>query len=181
MTKQAASTFPQHSAAVEAFTKWTKFYTVYDFDQTYDAFTRFRTGEMPMLLQNYAFYNQLSVAAPEIKGLWSFAHVPGSYVTDENGQIKIDGLRIGDYVVSEVSNEANKAYILPPDVTVTVHEGRTVVAKFHNQLKPVTDIPKTGDSTNLTLWAALAGASLLSAGAAAFFIFRKKKEGKHER
>ena len=103
------------------------------------------------------------------------------YVTDENGQIKIDGLRIGDYVVSEVSNEANKAYILPPDVTVTVHEGRTVVAKFHNQLKPVTDIPKTGDSTNLTLWAALAGASLLSAGAAAFFIFRKKKEGKHER
>lgn len=66
-------------------------------------------------------------------------------------------------------------------MTVTVHEGRTVVAKFHNQLKPVTDIPKTGDSTNLTLWAALAGASLLSAGAAAFFIFRKKKEGKHER
>ena len=103
------------------------------------------------------------------------------YVTDENGQIKIDGLRIGDYVVSEVSNEANKAYILPPDVTVTVHEGKTVVAKFHNQLKPVTDIPKTGDSTNLTLWAALAGASLLSAGAAVFFPFRKKKEGKHER
>ena len=103
------------------------------------------------------------------------------YVTDENGQIKIDGLRIGDYVVSEVSNKANKAYILPPDVTVTVHEGKTVVAKFHNQLKPVTDIPKTGDSTNLTLWAALAGASLLSAGAAAFFPFRKKKEGKHER
>lgn len=103
------------------------------------------------------------------------------YVTDENGQIKIDGLRIGDYVVSEVSNEANKAYILPPDVTVTVHEGKTVVAKFHNQLKPVTDIPKTGDSTNLTLWAALAGASLLSAGAAPFFTFRKKKEGKHER
>jgi len=89
------------------------------------------------------------------------------YVTDENGQIKIDGLRIGDYVVSEVSNEANKAYVLPPDVTVTVHEGKTVVAKFHNQLKPVTDIPKTGDSTDLTLWAALAGASLLSAGAAA--------------
>ena len=103
------------------------------------------------------------------------------YVTDENGQIKIDGLRVGDYVVSEVSNKANKAYILPPDVTVTVHEGKTVVAKFHNQLKPVTDIPKTGDSTNLTLWAALAGASLLSAGTAAFSTFRKKKEGKHER
>ena len=103
------------------------------------------------------------------------------YVTDENGQIKIEGLRIGDYKVSEVSNDANKAYILPDAVTVTVHAEKTVVAKFYNELKPVTDIPKTGDSTNMTLWAALAGISLLGAGAAAFFTFRKKKEGgKHE-
>ena len=80
-----------------------------------------------------------------------------------------------------LNRNGEAAYVLPPDVTVTVHEGKTVVAKFHNQLKPVTDIPKTGDSTDLTLWAALAGASLLSAGAAAFFTFRKKKEGKHER
>ena len=104
------------------------------------------------------------------------------YVTDENGEIRIDGLRVGDYVISEVSNEANERYILPPDVTVTVHAEKTVVAKFNNELKPVTDIPKTGDSTNMTLWAALAGVSLLGAGAAAFFTFRKKKEGgKHER
>ncbi len=84
-----ATTF-ETEAAVEAFTKWTKFYTVYDFDQTYDAFTRFRTGEMPILLQNYAFYNQLNVAAPEIKGLWNFTHVPGSYRTDENGNTLLD-------------------------------------------------------------------------------------------
>ena len=104
------------------------------------------------------------------------------YVTDENGEIKIEGLRVGEYVISEVTNKANEAYILPPDVTVTVHAEKTVVAKFYNELKPVTDIPKTGDSTNMTLWAALAGVSLLGAGTAAFFTFRKKKEGgKHER
>lgn len=103
------------------------------------------------------------------------------YVTDENGQINIEGLRVGDYEISEVSNKANEKYILPANVTVTVHEGKTVVAKFHNELKPVTDIPKTGDSTNMTLWAALAGVSLLGACAAAFVTFRKKKEGgKHE-
>ncbi len=84
-----ATTF-ETEAAVEAFTDWTKFYTVYDFDQTYDAFTRFRTGEMPILVQNYAFYNQLNVAAPEIKGLWDFTHVPGSYRTDENGKTILD-------------------------------------------------------------------------------------------
>ena len=105
------------------------------------------------------------------------------YVTDENGQIHIEGLRVGDYVISEVSNKANEKYVLPDNVTVTVHEGKTVVAKFYNELKPVIpDIPKTGDSTNLTLWASLAGVSLLGACAAAFVTFRKKKEGgKHER
>lgn len=104
------------------------------------------------------------------------------FVTDEKGQIHIEGLRIGDYVISEVSNKANEKYALPANVTVTVHEGKTVVAKFHNKLKPVTDIPKTGDTTNMPLWAALAGISAVSAGAAAFFTFRKKKEvGKHER
>ena len=87
--KQTATTF-ETETAVEAFTKWTKFYTVYDFDQAYDAFTRFRTGEMPILVQNYTFYNQLSVAAPEIKGLWDFTHVPGTYRTDENGNKILD-------------------------------------------------------------------------------------------
>ncbi len=86
---KTATTF-ETEAAVEAFTKWTKFYNVYDFEQTYDAFTRFRTGEMPILLQNYAFYNQLSVSAPEIKGLWDFTHVPGSYRTNENGETVLD-------------------------------------------------------------------------------------------
>ena len=104
------------------------------------------------------------------------------FVTDEKGQIHIEGLRIGDYVISEVSNKANEKYEIPANVTVTVHEGKTVVAKFHNKLKPVTDIPKTGDTTNMPLWAALAGISAIGAGAAAFFTFRKKKEvGKHER
>lgn len=104
------------------------------------------------------------------------------YETDENGQIHIEGLRVGDYVISEVSNKANEKYVLPDNVTVAVHEGKTVVAKFYNELKPVVpDIPKTGDSTNLTLWASLTGASLLGIGVAAFFTFRKKKEGKHER
>ena len=68
-------------------------------------------------------------------------------------------------------------------MTVTVHAEKTVVAKFHNKLIPETpDVPKTGDSTNTTLWAVLAGASLVGAGITAFFTFRKRKEnGKHER
>lgn len=104
------------------------------------------------------------------------------FVTDEKGQIHIEGLRIGDYVISEVANEANAQYELPADVTVTVCEGKTAVAKFHNKRKPAIENPNTGDPTNLILWAALAGIFAVGAGTAAFFALRKKKEAdKHER
>ena len=99
------------------------------------------------------------------------------YVTDEHGEIHIDGLRIGDYVIHEISNDSNARYELPADITVTVHADKTVVAKFYNKLKPeIPDIPKTGDTTNIGLWAAVAGISLAGAVAMAVVTFKKKKE-----
>ena len=68
--------------AVDAFDRWTKFYTTYSFSQTYDAFTRFRMGEMPIIINNYGFANQLATAAPEIKGCWDFQPVPGTVQMD---------------------------------------------------------------------------------------------------
>ena len=63
------------------------------------------------------------------------------------------------------------------DVEITAHKDiedkdQTVT------ITPPPDIPKTGDSTNIPLWGALTGLSLLGAGVAAFFTFRKKKEDK---
>ena len=71
--------------AIQCFEKWTDFYTDYKFMQTYDAYSYFRTGQYPIVIANYSFYNQLSVAAPEIKGLWDFTVMPGT--ADENGII----------------------------------------------------------------------------------------------
>lgn len=96
------------------------------------------------------------------------------YVTDANGEIHIDGLRIGNYVISEVGNEANKRYILPDDITVTVHADKTVVAQFHNKLFP--DNPKTGDNSNIALWATLAVLSLAGVGITGFVTFKKRKK-----
>lgn len=96
------------------------------------------------------------------------------FVTDENGQILIEGLRVGDYVISEVGNEANKRYILPDDITVTVHADKTVVAQFHNKLIP--DNPKTGDNSNIALWATLAVLSLAGVGITGFVTFKKRKK-----
>ena len=61
---QTKTTFDTN-AAIDAFEMWTDFYTKYDFDQQYDAFSRFRTGEYPVVVSDYCtFFNQLAVAAP---------------------------------------------------------------------------------------------------------------------
>ena len=104
-----------------------------------------------------------------------------TFVTDEKGEIHIEELRIGTYVISEVSNDANKKYELPPDVTVTVLEGKTTVAKFYNKLIPeIPDIPKTGDETNTTLWGVISLVALAGAGITGFLFYRdtKRKDGK---
>jgi uncharacterized surface anchored protein len=99
------------------------------------------------------------------------------FVTNENGEIIIEDLRIGDYVISEVANDKTEKYVLPDDVTVTVHADKTVVAKFHNELKPVIpDNPKTGDNSNMALWAALAVLSLAGVGITGFITFKKRKK-----
>ena len=97
-----------------------------------------------------------------------------TFVTDDKGEIHIDGLRIGTYVISEVSNEATEKYELPADVTVNVLEGKTTVAKFYNKLIPDTpDIPKTGDESNTALWGMIALVSLAGAGVTGI-LYRKK-------
>ena len=55
------------------------------------------------------------------------------YVTDENGEIHIENLRVGDYVISEVATKETEKYVLPDNITVTVLEGKTTVAKFYNR------------------------------------------------
>jgi ABC-type glycerol-3-phosphate transport system substrate-binding protein len=63
--------------AIEAFDVYTKFYTHYKAPVVYDFVNRFRTGEMPLAFADYTWFNTLEVFAPEIRGLWAFARMPG--------------------------------------------------------------------------------------------------------
>ena len=65
-----------------AFSQWTDFYTQYSFSMVKDDYNRFRTGEMPLTVMPYVFYNQLRVAAPEITGLWEMTCIPGTKRAD---------------------------------------------------------------------------------------------------
>jgi ABC-type glycerol-3-phosphate transport system substrate-binding protein len=71
--------------AINAFKDWTELYMQYSLPLAFDFFNRFRTGEMPMGITSYTFYNQLSVAAPEIRNLWGMMPVPG--IKGEDGKI----------------------------------------------------------------------------------------------
>ena len=97
------------------------------------------------------------------------------FVTDENGEIFIENLRIGDYTVSEVSDGASAAYVLPADKTASVFEGAVTTVEMHNELR---DTPKTGDDRNPALWLSLLGVS--AAGAAVLGVIGLKKKSKKE-
>ncbi|WP_212940440.1 extracellular solute-binding protein [Paenibacillus antibioticophila] len=73
---------------IEVFKTWTEFYTDYKLDKEFDFANRFRTGEMPIGIADYTMYNQLSVFAPEINGLWEFVPIPGT--VGEDGAIHRD-------------------------------------------------------------------------------------------
>ena len=94
--------------------------------------------------------------------------------TDRNGEIFIENLRIGEYQISEISNSASAMYILPADKQAAVQTGSTTVVEMHNELR---DTPKTGDSSNIGLWIALAGLSVAGITACGILGFRKKKKG----
>lgn len=93
--------------AVQSFETWTEFYTKYEFEQTYDAFSRFRTGLYPIVVSNYTFFNQLEVASPEIKGLWDFTTVPGTL--NEDGTISHASNSSGSAAIifNSVANKEN--------------------------------------------------------------------------
>ena len=95
------------------------------------------------------------------------------FKTDKNGEIFIEGLRIGEYTVSEVNDSVSAGYILPADKQATVKVGATTIVEMHNELR---DTPKTGDDFNLALWVSLAAASVMGAGVLGFVGFKKKKK-----
>lgn len=74
-----------NTAGIKAFEFYTKLFTNYKLEKQYDFVNRFRSGEMPIGVADYSNFNTLAVFAPEIKGLWNFAMIPG--VKQEDGTI----------------------------------------------------------------------------------------------
>ena len=96
------------------------------------------------------------------------------FQTDAEGFILVEGLRIGDYTVSEVRDSSSDGYLLPADKTASVFEGALTEVEMHNEKKPALEVPQTGDNSHMALWLGLLGISGI--GAAAILLMRKRKK-----
>ncbi len=75
------------NTALDCFKEVCEYFTMYSFPLTFDFANRFRSGEMPIAVTAYTAYNQLTIFAPEISGLWKISTLPGTatYAVDEDG------------------------------------------------------------------------------------------------
>ena len=78
--------------SMQAFEFWCSFYSDYSFPLAASFVNRFRSGETPIGISSYDIYNTLAVSAPEIRGKWAFALLPGTEEVDENGNRVIDNM-----------------------------------------------------------------------------------------
>lgn len=91
--------------AINAFTKWTNFYTQYALPREYDFNTRFRSGEIPIGIADYGTYNALSIFAPELNGIWKFGLVPGTRQPDGTIDRSIASVVNGSAIMSSAKDK----------------------------------------------------------------------------
>lgn len=95
--------------AKDAFSMWVSLYVDYELPVKYDTLTRFRSGEMPVVIEDFTFYNLLQVAAPEIRGMWSFCQVPGTVQADGSVDHSVSGTGIC-CMLMEAAEDKNAAW-----------------------------------------------------------------------
>ena len=92
--------------SIQAFKKWTDFYTKYKVSQKLNHLTRFRTGNAPIVFMPYTFYTNLQAAAPEIKGLWGFTSLPGTRYEDGTVNSTVSATATGSLIFSNSKHKA---------------------------------------------------------------------------
>ncbi len=76
--------------AMAGFEMMTKFFTDYGVPIASSNLNRFRSGEMPYVLADFGFYQQVTFSAPELTGKWKMYPIPGMYRKDKDGNTIFD-------------------------------------------------------------------------------------------
>lgn len=102
----------ESEAAIATFREMTDLFVVYDLPLTFDFVNRFRMGQMPLAIQDYSVFNTLSVFAPELRGEWGFAPVPGRRMPDGtiNRTVPVDQALTTGAIILESSQKQQEAW-----------------------------------------------------------------------
>ena len=98
------------------------------------------------------------------------------FKTDANGEIFIEGLRIGKYTVTEVEDEVSAGYKRPDPVEVELVANETLTVNVHNDKIIIEEPPKTGDNSNMGLWFGLLMLSCLGMVGTVIYGRRRRRE-----
>ena len=102
-----------------------------------------------------------------------------TFTTPKDGIIEVNGLRVGVYTVTEISNRASQDYIIPDAATVEIKADETDTVQLFNE-KPSTptetpgkSVPQTSDNNLIFIYAGILVISVL--GGLLFFFLRSRK------
>lgn len=104
-TEAGRSSALDSEASMKAFQQWTEFYSSYGLPVEYDLANRFRSGEMPIAVADYTFYNTLMAFAPEIRNCWEFTSVPGTMREDGSIDISVPNTVMASVILAESVKE----------------------------------------------------------------------------
>ena len=107
--KEGTATAITSKKALDVFEHWTDFYLQYDFLKEADFYNRLRVGVMPLGIAPYSTYMTLYSTAPEIRGRWGIAMVPGTEDEDGNINYSVAGSGTGCAIVKK-SNKQEQAW-----------------------------------------------------------------------
>ena len=91
--------------AISVFNTWTDFYTEYKIPKEASFYNRFRVGTMPLGIDTYLLYQTLNSAAPEIKGRWKIAPLPGVINADNTINNSSTGSGTGNVIIKGTGKE----------------------------------------------------------------------------
>ncbi|MBO5489363.1 MAG: extracellular solute-binding protein, partial [Eubacterium sp.] len=97
--------------SVKGFTALTDLFTVYNLPVNIDNFYQhFRNGDMPIGIADYATYNMLKNAAPELDGSWEIGIVPGTEQEDGTIDSTVCGQAEATVIFKSNSEREQKAW-----------------------------------------------------------------------
>ena len=108
--KEGSATAINSKEALKVFEQWTDFYLENGFLKEADFYNRLRVGVMPLGIAPYSTYMTLYSTAPEIRGRWGIAMVPGTENEDGTINRTVAGSGTGCSII-EKSQKKEQAWL----------------------------------------------------------------------